>query len=401
MREVRRCGEKKLRNSRWTGGRRLARCGSSTMSVSLFMPAHEGSSIRRVLDDHDDELTKLLAPLVALREVERRAINAFDIAHETAAAWEVNDATLRALLPLEPPLVVAVASTDSQQAPQTRSEDAARKDVPAISYSSAAMVIAHLVRDWSAIGTRTRARTHRPVLRALRARQQTLRRPLSVLVPGAGACRLAWEIARLGLGNRVEANDASAAMLVAARSVLVSVAPQQLTLHPNVRCASGVVRRSACLVAQTIPDVLPRLDLPRTGASIGRGWRSRYRSATAGTAVAPALTLQVGSWAAPQTPPPPHGAAPGANATFDAVVTSYFLDTQADPAAAIALVRSRLGPDGVWVNVGPLHWHEPSAGLLRLTLDEVKRFVRAVLPNYSRHAARTCSRLPLIALDCF
>ena len=329
--------------------------------------------IRRVLDEHDGELSKILAPLLTVSEAERHAIGALDIAADAAQAWEANGVALRALLPREPPITTALASNETYLIMPSA-------DTPDFAYASAAMIVAHLVRDWSALGGRARARTHRPVLRAIRALQRSRRRPLTVLVPGAGACRLAWDIARLG--HRVEANDVSAAMLVAAHSVL-SLGTRRLQLYPRVRCTSGAVRRAgACLDAHSIPDIAssncePPLRGPPTLAS-----------ATI------ALTMQVGSWAEMHTPPPVYGAARMANATFDAVVTCYFLDTQANPAAAVARVRSLLAPGGVWINVGPLQWHDPGAGLLRLTLDELLALLD--LAGFQMRTLRRLRRVPYI-----
>lgn len=329
--------------------------------------------IRRVLDEHDGELYKLLAPLLSVSEAERHAIGALDIAADATQAWEANGVALRALLPREPPITTALASNATMPA------HASPADTPDFAYASAAMIVAHLVRDWSALGGRARERTHRPVLRAIRALQRSRRRPLTVLVPGAGACRLAWDIARLG--NRVEANDVSAAMLVAARSVL-SLGTRRLQLYPRVRCTSGAVRRAACLDAHSIPDIAPSNCEPL------------LRGPPTLASAAIALTMQVGSWAEMHTPPPVYGASRMANATFDAVVTCYFLDTQANPAAAVARVRSLLVPGGVWINVGPLQWHDPGAGLLRLTLDELLALLD--LAGFQMRTLRRLRRVPYI-----
>ena len=39
--------------------------------------------------------------------------------------------------------------------------------------------------------------------------------------------------------------------------------------------------------------------------------------------------------------------------------------------AAMRRIRALLRPGGVWLNAGPLHWHHPAAGMLRLPLDEL------------------------------
>ena len=73
-----------------------------------------------------------------------------------------------------------------------------------------------------------------------------------------------------------------------------------------------------------------------------------------------------------------HGAA--VTPPWDALLTSYFLDTLADPAAAVRTAWDLLAPGGVWINVGPLHWHQPKLGFLRL------RRALAVRAGHARHA---------------
>ncbi|CAM9952703.1 unnamed protein product, partial [Phaeothamnion confervicola] len=42
---------------------------------------------------------------------------------------------------------------------------------------------------------------------------------------------------------------------------------------------------------------------------------------------------------------------------FDAVVTSFFIDTAENVVGYIATIRHVLRPGGLWINLGPLHWH--------------------------------------------
>ncbi|CAM9428834.1 unnamed protein product, partial [Laminaria digitata] len=59
--------------------------------------------------------------------------------------------------------------------------------------------------------------------------------------------------------------------------------------------------------------------------------------------------------------------------SFDAVVTSFFVDTAPNVVQYVATIRRALRPGGVWINCGPLHWHNPSA--LSLSLDEMLALV--------------------------
>mmetsp|Transcript_35592 Transcript_35592/g.118981 ORF Transcript_35592/g.118981 Transcript_35592/m.118981 type:complete len:227 (-) Transcript_35592:69-749(-) len=134
-------------------------------------------------------------------------------------------------------------------------------------------------------------------------------------------------------------------------------------VFPRVRCAGGAVDRSACLrpVAVGLPP-------PRRAAP----------------APLP-LTLTLGAWDG--------GYEEG---SFDAVVSSYVFDVLPDPARTVRRVRALLAPGGEWINVGPLHWHDPAAGLLRLTLREV----RALLEHhgFELRRLRAIRRVPYVGL---
>lgn len=56
----------------------------------------------------------------------------------------------------------------------------------------------HCVRDWSVDGLDERTRVFKPILDVLRQVPAGQRKNTKVLVPGAGLCRLGWEIARMG-----------------------------------------------------------------------------------------------------------------------------------------------------------------------------------------------------------
>lgn len=57
----------------------------------------------------------------------------------------------------------------------------------------------HFVRDWSSVGASERQRTFDPILDVLRQVGPSERSTKSVLVPGSGLGRLAWEISQLGI----------------------------------------------------------------------------------------------------------------------------------------------------------------------------------------------------------
>ena len=60
-------------------------------------------------------------------------------------------------------------------------------------------VLKQLVREWSTEGAEERAQTFSPILDIFKDIPPQKRAETSVLVPGAGLARLAWEIANMGL----------------------------------------------------------------------------------------------------------------------------------------------------------------------------------------------------------
>ena len=343
-------------------------------------------TIAALFRDHEHELAALLRPLEQLSEAEQHAISAAETAAAVARAWEVNEAALRVFIPRSPEITMALSWNDSPAATDDIIPRAqcTTSNSSTTGYTSAAVVVAHLVRDWSEEGAHGRELAHPPVLRALlslsrhrrcqrwpfRIRGAVAACPpaalgsrhatgqLRVLVPGAGTARLAWEITRRG--HRVEANDASASMITAAHSII----SRRLTMrvYPRVRCMSGAMQRTACLEHADV-------GMPSSGRSMTRDRMP--------------LTLQLSAWDAGYL-----------DHSFDAVVTSYFFDVLPNPARTIRRVRELLRRGGAWINIGPLQWHDTTAGLLLLTLDEVRALLR--LHGFRIRTLRLIRRVPYV-----
>ena len=162
-------------------------------------------------------------------------------------------------------------------------------------------------------------------------------------------------------------------MLVAAHALLSgAVARDALRFFPRVRCEAGALRRAPCLAASRAPDVTP-------SAAHGGG----------------NLTLQVGTF---EQLYGTERNGTGAAQPWDVLVTSYFIDTLADPAAAVRIAWDLLAPGGVWINVGPLHWHQPKLGFLRLRCAHSMHVAHARCTHGARtvHALHACMVLCLL-----
>jgi carnosine N-methyltransferase len=61
----------------------------------------------------------------------------------------------------------------------------------------------------------------------------------------------------------------------------------------------------------------------------------------------------------------------------DAVITCFFIDTTHNPLDYLWAIRRVLRPGGIWVNLGPLHYHHPlNEGAVHLSLEQVYEAAR-------------------------
>lgn len=195
-------------------------------------------------------------------------------------------------------------------------------------YSGARALLSHLARDWGHV---TPSRHLYALVVRLLVRRLRHARGKSVLVAGAGLCRLALEFAVKGY--RVEALDASAPSLLAASNVLRRLAAGEMAgeVYPHVLRASNVCSRRG----QVEPARLSGHPLtPRQVAS-----------------ALPQLTFRVEHLSATMH----------VGARFHALVTCFFIDSAGLPLAELLdAIHRVLVPGGWWVNAGPLEYHSPA-----------------------------------------
>eukprot|EP00300_Choanocystis_sp_HF-7_P001485 c11199_g1_i2.p1 GENE.c11199_g1_i2~~c11199_g1_i2.p1 ORF type:complete len:281 (-),score=56.02 c11199_g1_i2:140-982(-) len=199
-----------------------------------------------------------------------------------------------------------------------------------------------LVRDWSAEGAAERATSYAPVLRALTSHKPpSFEHRYSVLIPGAGLGRLAWECARLGYA--AQGNEFSYFCLLSSSLVLNHSLPVDcFTLHPFVHQSLNVRETQDQMRPITVPDTSPSGLPPDSDFSMAAGdFLEVYQTP--------------GQW--------------------DAIATCFFLDTAKNILAYIERIHQILADDGVWVNLGPLLYHfadSPNERSIELSWEEVK-----------------------------
>jgi carnosine N-methyltransferase len=203
-------------------------------------------------------------------------------------------------------------------------------------YDSAAQIVAHLVRDWTSIGTLIRKSLYDWCFVQLDTYSKISD---VVLVPGAGMGRLAYNLFRKGY--TVEANELSPVMAAAANAIL----QRQMngTLHPfALDPMSNEVDSNRRYDSVTFPDTL-----------LIQGNKKGSLSFTIGDFVGEYYFSQAN--------------------TFGAVVTCFFIDTATNIYEYISMIAQLLKPGGVWINVGPVQWH--GNAILRPSVDELKELI--------------------------
>lgn len=197
-------------------------------------------------------------------------------------------------------------------------------------------------RDWSGEGGAERRACSDPIINALNSTFSHLapaqRSRISVLVPGAGLGRLAFEINRAGY--TVEGNEISYHQLFASNWILnCTKAAKSHALYPWALSFSNHTKRAHQLEKVLIPDLLPSLALSEASEALQSHVHAYER-----------MSMSSGDFCVLYKGPEYRGA-------FNAVATCFFIDTAPNLISYIETVRHCLAPGGIWVNVGPLLWH--------------------------------------------
>ena len=129
-------------------------------------------------------------------------------------------------------------------------------------YNGLGSVWRHLAKDWSADG-HSGMRDLNARLTSMISDELRSNAPSSsstVLLPGCGTGRLAWEVACALPEASVIGTDVSEAQLGAARHMLACTEPGSLTVHPWLDESCNNATEHSRLAALALPDVALRLD---------------------------------------------------------------------------------------------------------------------------------------------
>jgi carnosine N-methyltransferase len=290
-------------------------------------------------------------------------------------------------------------------------------------YDSALQVVAHVVRDWSTAGQsvreslytwcRQQLQQHLPIVTTASSSSRsfaaaaTVAQP-RVLVPGAGLGRLAWELMMYDNYN-VQAVEVSLTMAAAAATILQRRGHRhnddgyndekqrqqqqqqrhQYHLYPFVNDhLSNEVDSERRYDSIQFPDVHIHVDNNDDNDNENYDGRRRandkgFLSYTVGdflqvatlattTTTTTTTTSSTSNGTRSHSQSSVHGSDNGGH--YHAIVTCFFLDTATNIFDYISTIHAALIHGGIWVNVGPLHWHR-NALLPALAVDELYRLL--------------------------
>lgn len=247
---------------------------------------------------------------------------------------------------------VALAAAEDWGVPPTPNEWAESSHAD---YDKVRSTLLQLGREWADDGAAEREKTFGRLLdKACALFPEQDRSAVRVLVPGCGLGRLVMEFVLRGFWT--QGNEVSYHMLMALGFMLNRVTmAYSHTVFPYIHRLSHVSRRLYQLRPVAIPDT--------TAQAIFRG--SEQQAERAGELMSMAAGLFVDLYGPPglerngsYTDDATAVEFRAENAaSMDVVATCFFLDTASNVLDYLKTIRHVLKDGGVWLNMGPLHWH--------------------------------------------
>ena len=220
-----------------------------------------------------------------------------------------------------------LASTQPKASPPPR-----RRMAPSVpsSYDSVHHIVAHLVRDWTLEGALARTSVYDWCRKQVKGTRR------SIIVPGAGLGRLAWDLSQDG--HWVDANEVSLTMAAVAYHLFQN-APT-FAIYPFV-------------TDYFVNEVNSKLRFESVKINRPTASLAGHLSYTIGDFV-----RLYGSQR---------------STSYDVVVTCFFLDTATNVLEYLAILSNILRKGGQWINIGPLQWH--TNAYLQPAADELKKLI--------------------------
>ena len=225
--------------------------------------------------------------------------------------------------------------------PERVSKDVGKKVPFSVMHRNQA-VLHSLAREWSSVGLEERQSTFDPIIEELlRVKPVAMGNAYQqrVLVPGCGLSRLPLEIAARGYS--CEANEFSMFMLTASHFVLNGVFEENCyDVYPWVERVSNVVNIDDIVTPVMVPDA----------SAVRLLEESPYADVDTSLLPFRKFSMAAGNFVEI------YGGEDN-RASWDCVVTCFFVDTAPVVMEYIETIYHCLKPGGVWINLGPLLYH--------------------------------------------
>ena len=203
------------------------------------------------------------------------------------------------------------------------------------------------IRDWTIEGKKERDLTYIPIIEEIR-NFFPQNKNKKILVPGAGLCRLAYEIAKLGFN--IDAIEVSYYMIICSDFIFNS------NIKINKFKIEPLIHSFNCLKTEDSPFQIfnfPDENIYETMNDINFG----------------KINIVPGDFVQSYK---------NKNNLYDGVVTSFFIDTANNIIEFIEIIYNILNKDGIWINVGPLlyHFHEIQNEInIELSWEELRKII--------------------------
>jgi carnosine N-methyltransferase len=240
----------------------------------------------------------------------------------------------------------------NQQAPHLSVAEVSKTKVAStqkesMNHSKVISTLKQIYRDWTEEGKRERDRCHKPILELLDwlFPNSTNRSQTRILIPGAGLCRLAYDISKMGFYT--EANEVSYHMLLASEFILnCASGNQDVIFYPWIHQYSNIPKRECQQRGYVLrpPASFPSnvtMD-PNNFSVVGGDFNMTYSKR---------------------------------ESSFDVIVTLFFIDTASnDLNSYLNVIHTILKSGGYWIQLGPLLYHHEG---LEYTAEEVMDLTEA------------------------
>ena len=207
------------------------------------------------------------------------------------------------------------------------------------------------IRDWTVEGKKERDLTYIPVIEEIKKYFNDINidnKNRKILVPGAGLCRLAFEIAKLGFD--VDAIEVSYYMIICSNFLFNSnLKMNEFQIQPLIHSFNCLKNEDEPFQIFNLPD--ENINDIMNSKNFGK------------------LNIIPGDFIL---------SFKDKKNCYDSVITSFFIDTANNIIQFIEIIYNILKKGGIWINIGPLlyHFHDIQNEVsIELSWEEVKKII--------------------------